>query len=438
MARLQHFGWFFSRGFGPQGWRRPYQAWNYDWTEPALYQQSAQALEQAGIDLVIVEDALSLGNPDTLDLRVRGAYGGPKLDPLLLAPYLFAATSRIGITPTINPLSVPPYTAARQIATLAHLSDNRFGVNVVTDDGSSRHFGADPVPHDVAYDRAGEWTGLLRRLWHSWPEGALIADPSTGRFADGTRMDAFEHHGEHYDVTGPLNALPLDADPVIVSPGSSPRGLAFAGTHSDVQLAAAPLDPESIGAYRAKVHAAARVQGRKPGDIRILFVFAPEVAPTAEYADAIVAASRAPGDAELVAIAAAQSSDLETDLTALDLDKPIPEGTFADHVSQGSIKRLLGTVPTPADATLRELLTAKARKGRITDGTGTVGTAAEIADFVELLGDEADNDGFILNGDLHPVTIHRTLDDLVPTLRHRGLLRDGLSAGGLRANLFEF
>lgn len=438
MPKMQHFGWFFSRGFGPQGWARPYQRWNYDWTKPELYQQSAQALEQAGIELVIVEDALSLGNPDTLDLRVREAYGGPKMDPLLLAPYLFSATQRIGITPTINPIATPPYTAARQISTLAHLSGNRFGANVVTDVGSSRHFGQPPLSHDAAYDRASEWTEVIRQLWHSWQDGALIADPETQRFADGTKMDAFEHRGEYFNVDGPLNALPLDSDPVIVSPGSSPRGIEYAATHSDVQLAAANLDVESIRAYRSRVHDAALARGRKPSDIRILFVFQPEVTATTDDADRIVAASKEPDDDVLRAIAAAQSSDLETDLTQLDLDRPLDPSIFADHVSQGSIKRLLGRFHSFADVPLRDVLAAKARKGRICDGSGFVGTAEEVADFVELLADDADNDGFILNGDLHPVTVHRQLTELVPVLRRRGLLRDHLSDGGLRANLFDF
>lgn len=438
MSRLQHFGWFFSRGFGPQGWGRPYQGWNHDWTKPALYQESVRALEQAGFDLVIAEDALSLGSPQTLDLRVREAYGGPKHDPLMLAPYLFAASSRIGITPTINPVAYPPYLAARQFASLAHLSDDRFGINVVTDVASSRHFGVDPLSHDAAYDRAAEWTELVRRFWHSWGDGALIADPDTGRFADGSKMDAFVHEGDYYRAEGPLNAVPLREDPVIVSPGGSPRGIAFAGAWSDVQLAAAPLDVDSIRAYRARVHDAARAAGRSGEDIRILFVFQPEIVDDDEQARRVVAAAAEPTDAQLYRIAAGQSSDLETDLTVLDLDAPVDPAVFGEHVSQGSLKRLLGRHGSFADATLRELLTAKARKGLIADRAGTVGTAEQVADFVEELAVEADNDGFILNGDLHPVGVHRALGELVPVLRRRGLLRDGLSAAGLRANLFDF
>jgi FMN-dependent oxidoreductase (nitrilotriacetate monooxygenase family) len=439
MAKLQHFGWFFGRGFGPQGWGRPDYEWNYRWTEPKLYQQSIRELEQAGLDLLIIEDALSLGSPETLDLRVRAAYGGPKLDPLLLAPYLLDVTSHIGIAPTINAGATPPYLAARQFATLQHLSSNRFGVNLVTDVKSARHFGLDELSHDAAYDRAEEWLSVVRRLWHSWDDGALVEDRSTGTFADASKIDAFHHEGEYFRLDGPLNAIPFsDGDPIIVSPGGSGRGLSFAGGNSDVQLALAPLDVESVKAYRAKVHEAAIARGRTAADIKILFVFKPEIVPSLDEVERVVAASLHPTDAEVRLVLAGQSSDLETDLTTLDLDKPLDRSVFGQHVSEGTIRGLIGGSGESSSETLREIATRKARKGRISDGTGFVGTVDQVADFIEKLGDEADNDGFIFSGDLHPVTVHGYLDHLVPALRKRGVLRSEFGNGGTRANLLDF
>ncbi|MEZ0494330.1 LLM class flavin-dependent oxidoreductase [Kineococcus sp. TBRC 1896] len=436
MGRLQHFGYFFSRGFGPQGWGRDYQAWNDDWTRPDLYAHAVRDLERAGFDLVVVEDAVSLGNPATLDLRVRAAYGGPKHDPLLLAPYLFAATTHLGIVPTVNAGITPPYLAARQAATLQHLSGDRFGLNLVTDVGSARHVGREPVAHDVAYDRAQEWIDVVRRLWHSWDDGALVADPVSGRFADGARIDAFQHRGEHFALDGPLNALPFaGGDPVLVSPGGSPRGVAFAGSRSDVQLALARLDVAEVRAHRSRVLAAAAAAGRGADDLRVLFVVKPELVSSREEADRVVAASRTPSEDVLREVALHWSSDLETDLTVLPLDRPLDPAVFGDHVSRGTIAALRGGTP---DAPLRELLARKARKGRLADRSGLVGTAEEFADLVEEFGEDADNDGFLLSGDLHPVTLHRFLDDLVPVLRRRGLLRSGYGGGGLRGNLFEF
>jgi len=439
VSRLQHFGWFLARGFGPHGWGHPYLDWNYRWTEPNLYQQSARDLEQAGFDLVIIEDAPSMGNASTLDLRIRQAFGGPKHDPLMLAPYLFDATSQLGIAPTVNPAAYLPYTAARQFASLQHLSGNRLGLNVVTDTGSARHFGAaDPLGHDAAYDRAEEWLGGIRDLWHSWDDGALIADPARGRYADGSKLRAIAHRGEYFAFDGPLNAIPFgEGDPTIVSPGGSGRGLGFAGANSDVQLALAPLDPDSIRAYRGRIHEAVIAAGRRASDITILFAIQPVLVESAEEADRLVAASANPDDAAIALIAERQSSDLETDLTALDFEAPLDLNVFGDHVSQGSINRLLGGRDA-ATTPLRELLAKQAKLGRISDRSGFVGTADELANLIEDLGESADNDGVLLWGDLHPVTVHRMLDELVPILRRRGILRTEFGGGGLRANLRDF
>ncbi|WP_236967566.1 LLM class flavin-dependent oxidoreductase [Microbacterium aurantiacum] len=438
MSRLQHFGWFLARGFGPHGWGHPYLDWDWRWTAPELYRQSARELERAGFDFVLIEDAPSLGSADTIDLRVRHAFGGPKHDPLLLAPYLFQATQHLGVIPTVNPAGTLPYTAARQFATLQHLSDHRLGLNVVTDTGSARHFGdAPPLGHDAAYDRAEEWLGALRALWRSWQDGALVADPVSGVYADGNRLDAVRHRGKYYAFDGPLNALPFErGEPVIASPGGSGRGLAFAGANSDIQLALAPLTEASIRDYRARIHAAAAERGRAASDVRILFAIQPVLVASAEEADRIVAASGHPDDAALREIARRQSSDLETDLTALDLEAPLPAEVFGENVSQGSIRRLVGDRDV-ATAPLRAHLTALSTLGRISDRSGFVGTADEFADLIEELG-EWGNDGVLLWGDLHPVTVHRMLDELVPILRRRGILRRDFLPGGLHANLRAF
>lgn len=438
MSRLQHFGWFLARGFGPHGWGHPYLDWDWRWTSPDLYQQAARELEQAGFDFVLIEDAPSLGSAETIDLRVRHAFGGPKHDPLLLAPYLFQATRHLGVIPTVNPAAYLPYTAARQFASLQHLSDHRLGLNVVTDTASARHFGDAPqLGHDAAYDRAEEWLASLRELWTSWDAGALVADPSSGVYADGSKLRAVRHRGEYFAFDGPLNAIPFErGEPVIASPGGSGRGLAFAGANSDVQLALAPLTEPSIREYRARIHAAAQERGRAASDIRILFAIQPILVSSAEEADRIVAAAADPDDAALQLIARRQSSDLETDLTALDLDEPLPDGLFREHVSQGSIRRLVGDRDI-ATAPLRAHLTALSRLGRISDRSGFVGTAEEFADLIEELG-EWGNDGVLLWGDLHPVTVHRMLDELVPILRRRGILRREYVPGGLHANLQAF
>ena len=69
--------------------------------------------------------------------------------------------------------------------------------------------------------------------------------------------------------------------------------------------------------------------------------------------------------------------------------------------------------------------------------TGILIYDEEFADLVEELGTWG-NDGVLLWGDLHPVTVHRTLDELVPILRRRGILRREYTGEGLRADLRAF
>ncbi|MGP9538832.1 LLM class flavin-dependent oxidoreductase [Brachybacterium sp. AOP43-C2-M15] len=438
MARPQHFGWFLSRGFGPHGWGRPDWEWGYDWRRPDLYQQSVRTLEQAGLDLLIIEDALSAGSPGTLDLRVRGAYGGPKHDPLMLAPYLLDASERIGIVPTVNVGAVLPYTAARQLATLHHLSAGRAGVNVVTDVSSARHLGQERLGHDAAYDRADDWISAIEELWSSWSPGAVVEDVATGRYADASRISTSRHDGEYFRLEGPLNAMPFDdGAPLIASPGGSPRGIAFAGAHSDVQLALARLDIDSLRGYRQRVLDAAAEHDRQEA-IRTLFVLKPQLVASSQEADRLVAASARPEEADLARIAQAWSSDAETDLTRLDLDAPLGPGVFGEHVSRGTIAGLRGKHAEDPDAPLREILAQHARLGRLSERRGFVGTAEELADFIEEAGEHAGSDGFLFSGDLHPVTVHRMLDDLVPALRRRGILRREHPPGGVGANLRDF
>lgn len=435
MTKAQHFGWFLSRGFGPQGWGKDYYDWGYDWSDPALYQEGARYLEQAGFDLIVIEDALSLGSDATRHLRVKSAYGGPKHDPVSLAHYMLAATSHIGIVPTVNTLSLHPYTAARQFATLQHLSGGRAGINLVTDVGSSRHLGQEKLPHDAAYRRAGEWIDAARELWHSWPEGALIENAATGEYADGRALEPRRFEGEFYTAEGPLNAAPYPEDPIVVSPGGSPIGLAFAAQHAEIKLAMTDLDPANVRAQREKVRAAAVAAGKDPDGIRTMFVLKPIVVGSDADADALVERSRTPSDESLAEILLGLSSDLDTDLTGLPLDEHVDPAVFGDHVSRGTIAVLLGRFASFEDATLRELLAQKARLGRIGAGTGLVTTPTELVDFIERIGEEADNDGILFSGDLHPVTLHRVLDDVVPELRRRGILRRSYPEGGLRANL---
>ncbi|MFX8285679.1 LLM class flavin-dependent oxidoreductase, partial [Acinetobacter baumannii] len=60
-----------------------------------------------------------------------------------------------------------PLFLAKFGATLDHISGGRWGVNVVTgfDPGEARMFGKPQIEHDLRYEMADEFTGLMEELW---------------------------------------------------------------------------------------------------------------------------------------------------------------------------------------------------------------------------------------------------------------------------------
>src|ERR671920_2234993 len=78
-----------------------------------------------------------------------------------------AQTDRAGIFATSHVPTIHPILAAKQGATVDHISGGRFALNVVT--GWHRPeiemFGAPMLEHDDRYKLAAEWLEIIRRLW---------------------------------------------------------------------------------------------------------------------------------------------------------------------------------------------------------------------------------------------------------------------------------
>jgi FMN-dependent oxidoreductase (nitrilotriacetate monooxygenase family) len=431
---LQHFGWFLGAGFGVQGWGDPTYGIGYDWKQPTIYQDAARLFEGGGLDLFIIEDGVAV--PDTYggtaEVNLSNARFVPKHDPVPLVPYLLATTSKLGIVPTLSASFYEPFTAARLLATLQHFAGGRLGFNVVTSgsDLAAQNYGLDKqVEHDLRYDRADEWVDVVRKLWRSWDQDAVLEDTRNGVFADYTKVRPINHRGRFFQVRGPLNTVPPSQEPVMVQAGASGRGRDFAGKNSDVVLALAST-PERMREYRDSIREVAASHGRNPSDIKVLFVVNPIVTANAEETASVrtrrAQLTQAAIDEALQGVSYLSGVDFKT----FDLDAPLPELTT--NSNQGTLDNFLRSAP--AGSTLREVLQARAKK----DGLAIIGSADEVADRLGETAAIVGGDGFLFTGQVHPAHVHRTLDPLVPALRRRGLLRTELGDAGLRANLRDF
>jgi FMN-dependent oxidoreductase (nitrilotriacetate monooxygenase family) len=431
---MLHFGWFVGHGFGVQGWGTPGYGIGYDWRKPAPYQHAVREFERAGLDLFIIEDSLTV--PDTYggsaEVSLAQASFAPKHDPLALVPYLLSATEHLGIVPTISASFYPPFTAARLLATLQHFSNGQLGWNVVTSgsDLAAQNYGLDQqIEHDLRYEKAEEFVDVVRKLWRSWEPDAIREDAGAGIFADHTKVRPIHHDGEFFKVRGPLNTAPLPEEPVLVQAGASPRGKAFAGANADVAIALA-RGVDGMKAYRDSIRAEAAGAGRNPDDVKVLFVLKPTVTGSRAEAEELRAARRELTQRDIDSQLNSISYLSVIDFKQFDLDAPLPE--LSTNSNQGTLEHF--SKAAPPGSTLRQIL--QARSGGA--GDSIIGTAEEIADYLEETGAAVGGDGFLFSGFVDPATIHGVLDRLAPVLRRRGLLRTSYGDGGFRRNLLDF
>src|SRR5437660_11229969 len=121
----------------------------------------AKLLERGKFDALFLADVVgvydvSRGNREA---AVTQAAQIPVNDPALLIPAMAYATEHLGFAFTSSVLQYHPFTFARLISTLDHLTKDRVAWNIVTPslESAGRNFGQPRLPqHDEPYDSAAE------------------------------------------------------------------------------------------------------------------------------------------------------------------------------------------------------------------------------------------------------------------------------------------
>ena len=431
-----HLG-LFLQGSSVQAWGEPWTGRiGETWMQPKLFIDVAQALERACFDYILLEDSSYVGESyaGSREIYLHHAISVPRQDPSVVASLMSAATSRIGIVPTLATFAYPPYLLARLMATLDQVSAGRAGWNMVTgsSDFAARNFGMDGLPdHDLRYDMADEYMDLVGRLWNSWEPGALVADPETGMLVDHTKVHEIDFKGQYYACRGPLNSGPcVQERPVIAQAGGSPRGRQFAARHSDT-IVASVKGVEAMRAYRTDVRSRRAEQGLDPDTVKVLFLVAPLMAETEEDAQRLKVRRAARVAAQVDRKLAFLGKLTNIDFARFDLDAPVGSLTTNGHqATLDDFKRKAG------NRSLREAVAAYNSDGGSVELVGTPdGVAAQMAEAMEAAG----GDGFLFSlPDISRRTIAEVEDGLVPALQRRGLVRKAYGFEQFRDNLLEF
>ncbi|WP_167473414.1 LLM class flavin-dependent oxidoreductase [Nocardia arthritidis] len=372
-----------------------------------FHRRNAETLESAVFDCLFVADVVALWGTDVehLSRTARNEH----LEPLALLSAYAATTEHLGLVATATTTYNEPYDLARKFASLEHISGGRAGWNVVTSAApwESRNFGfPEHMEHDLRYARADEFVSVTNRLWTSGDE-------------------PIEHSGRFFDVRGPLNIAPLpQGRPVIFQAGASPVGRAFAARHGEVLFTRHPRLSDAQEFY-ADMKARAAANGRGPNTIQIWPGLQPIVASTeAEARDRLRELQELMPD--IVALRALQAQLGEVDLTDYPLDGPVPDLPVTNN-SRSTAQRWI-------DLAHREKLTLRQLSLR-TAGDVVAGTPEQIADHMETMFSQGAADGFLIDFPCLPASLDDFVEQVVPELRRRGLVRTSYVDGTLRDNL---
>ena len=415
-----------SRGHHEASWRHPASS-PRALSDIAYYREVAQRAEAGLFDSIFLADQLALA-----DTVAHAA--STWLEPITALGALAASTSRIGLIATASTTYSEPFNLARQFASLDHISGGRVGWNIVTSwlAAAARNYGgAGQVSHADRYARGEEFVAVVKALWDSWADDAVLDDRAGGRYAHAERIRPIDHAGEHYRVAGPLN-MPRGPQgrPVFVQAGSSDTGRRFAARHAEAVFTA-QMEKNTAQEFYADLKALVVAEGRAPGQALIL----PGLSP-------VIGATEA--EARRLARELADLADPEVgrkrlsgrfgghDFSHLALDKPLAPEDFPDpgtvEAARSRTEVIVGLVRREKP-TLRQLLAYLAgARGHYT----TAGTPEQIADLIEDWFGDGAADGFNVMPPLLPSMLDVFIAEVIPLLQKRGLFRTAYEGRTLR------
>lgn len=387
-------------------------------------QETARVAEQGKLDFLFVADGLYINEKSIPHFLNR-------FEPLTVLSALASVTRHLGLVGTLSTSYSEPFTVARQFASLDHLSHGRAGWNVVTSplEGSAKNFSREKHPdHALRYRIADEYLDVVKGLWDSWEEDAFIRDKASGQFFDPAKLHTLNHHGDFFQVAGPLNiGRTPQGRPIIFQAGASEDGKKLAARHADAIFTHHETLAEAQAFYR-DVKQQLEQHGRHDDELHIF-----------QGVSVIVGDSEADAEQQYQTTAALVSINdalnylgryfEHHDFSQYPLDEPFPE---IGDLGQNSFRSTTDEIKRNArerQLTLRQVaLESASPRPRFS------GTAEQVADGLQAWFESRAADGFIIQGGT-PDTFPRFVEKVVPILQARGLFRTDYPGTTLRESL---
>jgi N-acetyl-S-(2-succino)cysteine monooxygenase len=390
-----------------------------------IVEAGARIAERGKFDLFFISDSLASSLDDHPSFQTR-------FEPTTTVAALSVSTRRVGLGATVSTSFSEPFAVARTFQSLQHLSHGRVAWNVVTSssDKAALNFSMERhYEHDKRYEIASEFVDVVRGLWNTWDDGAVVKCKQTGVYVDPAKVRRLDHKGRYFQVRGPLNIeRSVYGDPLIIQAGGSEPGQELSARTADIVFSVVTVYPTEAKAAYDSLKSRLAKHGRAPGDMTIL----PGVMPIVGRTDAEAKAQldRLQGWLTPTNALTLVSNRIGHDISGYPLDGPIP--ALPPSNNSQSFARTLLDLARREKMTLRDLynITAAARGHWV-----ICGTPKRIADTLEERFLAGLADGFMILPAYFPGAFDDFVDLVVPELQRRGLFRTEYAGSTLRDHL---
>lgn len=195
----------------------------------------AVTAERGMLDFLTIDDSLmpQPGRRERIDPRRLAGRG----DAVLVAARIAPVTRHIGLIPVATVTHTEPFHISKAIATLDYVSHGRAGwqprVSVTTHEAAL--FGRRTVRPEELFPEARDHVEVVRRLWDSWEDDAVIRDVATGRYVDRDKLHYIDFTGPYFSVKGPsITPRPPQGQPVIAALAHARPVYEFAADTADI------------------------------------------------------------------------------------------------------------------------------------------------------------------------------------------------------------
>ena len=238
-------------GWHPEAWRHTPDLAPV--TSGRYWAGLATTAERGLLDFVTFDDALTAQRRRRPDIEPRWLAGRP--DAVLVASRVAPATKHIGLIPVATVTHTEPFHISKAIATLDFVSHGRAGwqVRVSGTAHEAELFGRRDVSGVDLFDEASDAVEVVRRLWDSWEDDAIIRDVATGRFVDRDKLHYIDFAGKYFSVKGPsITPRSPQGQPVVAALAHATPIYEFASRSTDLVFVT-PQDDQSLQAILAEV-----------------------------------------------------------------------------------------------------------------------------------------------------------------------------------------